>query len=130
MAGELRMGVCMRWTDEPPAAVARRDPSGETWQLYTSNSLRSPGCNRTGQRWVFGLVSQMLELQVRADVPGWFNHSGFTRCIVASLRRTVCACYEATMERGGGRKREGRGAGSVSFVQSRRALDATAALGG
>jgi hypothetical protein len=28
--------------DEPPAAVARRDPSGETWQLYTSKSFCSP----------------------------------------------------------------------------------------
>lgn len=28
--------------DSPPAAVAMRAPSGETWQLYTSKSFCSP----------------------------------------------------------------------------------------
>lgn len=73
--------------DQPPAAVTRRDPSGETWQLYTSKSFKSPVENEnvsTLLLCVFTAV-KLCKVDTEVNLPGWVNHSGFTRCIVAEV---------------------------------------------
>lgn len=59
------------WVNEPPAAVARRVPSGETSQLYTSKSFCSPA--------VAARVSKMeAEIQVQVHVPRRTNRDVLT----------------------------------------------------
>jgi len=51
MASKAHRGRALRlWVYGPPAAVTRRFPSGETWQLYTSWSFKSPRVRASGQR--------------------------------------------------------------------------------
>jgi hypothetical protein len=51
VASKAHRGRALRsWVYGPPAAVTRRFPSGETWQLYTSWSFKSPKMRACGQR--------------------------------------------------------------------------------
>jgi hypothetical protein len=51
VASKAHRGRALRsWVYGPPAAVTRRFPSGETWQLYTSWSFKSPRMRADGQR--------------------------------------------------------------------------------